>query len=62
MNSTFTLRGRAPELKAELTTVKPRTKVIRRLAAYVLHAVPEALHQIGHELVHRALVLHCPSH
>eukprot|EP00418_Pyrodinium_bahamense_P070163 CAMPEP_0179092644 /NCGR_PEP_ID=MMETSP0796-20121207/42382_1 /TAXON_ID=73915 /ORGANISM="Pyrodinium bahamense, Strain pbaha01" /LENGTH=140 /DNA_ID=CAMNT_0020790253 /DNA_START=111 /DNA_END=530 /DNA_ORIENTATION=- len=60
VHAALPLRGGAPELEPQLAAVQLRPEVADGLAADVLHAVAEALHQVGHVLVHRALVLHGP--
>mmetsp|Transcript_101284 Transcript_101284/g.321657 ORF Transcript_101284/g.321657 Transcript_101284/m.321657 type:complete len:617 (+) Transcript_101284:1-1851(+) len=62
MHAALALRGRTPELEPQLAAVELLAQLVHGLAPDVLHAVPEALDQIGDVPVHGALVLHGPAH
>mmetsp|Transcript_29217 Transcript_29217/g.77926 ORF Transcript_29217/g.77926 Transcript_29217/m.77926 type:complete len:258 (+) Transcript_29217:213-986(+) len=62
VHASLALRGRAPELEAELAGVELLPELGDGLGADVLHAVLESLNQIRQVAVHRALVLHRPGH
>mmetsp|Transcript_62664 Transcript_62664/g.204517 ORF Transcript_62664/g.204517 Transcript_62664/m.204517 type:complete len:218 (-) Transcript_62664:59-712(-) len=57
MHAALALRRRGAELEAEPAVVELRAEILHRARADVLQAVLDALHQVGDEAVHRALVL-----